>query len=114
MESITIGDLFDRVARAAGDREAFVFSAGGVRCSYHDALAQVQRLAKGLIGLGIERGEHVAVWATNRPEWVFLQLAAAKIGATLVALDPAASAADIAYVLESRIQHTGIMRASPT
>jgi fatty-acyl-CoA synthase len=100
MESITIGDLFDRVARGAGDREALVFSAAGVRCSYHDALAQVQRLAKGLIGLGIERGEHVAVWATNRPEWVFLQLAAAKIGATLVALDPAASAADIAYVLE--------------
>lgn len=100
MESITIGDLFDRVARGAGDREAFVFAGAGVRWSYRETLAQVQRVAKALIGLGIERGDHVAVWATSRPEWVALQLATAKIGAVLVPIDLALGADELAYVLE--------------
>jgi fatty-acyl-CoA synthase len=100
MESLPIGDLFDRVARGARDREAFVFSDAGVRWTYRDSLAHVQRLAKSLIGLGIERGDHVAVWATNRPEWVSLQLATAKIGAVLVAVDPAFGAHELAYTLE--------------
>jgi fatty-acyl-CoA synthase len=100
MESITIGDLFDRVARGAGDREALVFSDAGVRWSYRDTLAHTQRLAKSLIGLGIERGDHVAVWAPNRPEWVLLQLATAKIGAVLVTVDPGFRAHELAYALE--------------
>jgi fatty-acyl-CoA synthase len=100
MESLPIGDLFDRVARGALDREALVFPRARVRWTYRETLAAIQRLAKTLIGLGVERGDHVAVWATNRPEWVLLQLATAKVGAVLVPIDPGCRAVDLAYVLE--------------
>jgi fatty-acyl-CoA synthase len=99
MERTTIGDLFDRVAHGAGDREAIVFSELGTRWSYRDALARVQLLAKGLIGLGVESGDHVAVWATNRPQWVLLQLAIAKVGGVLVTINPAATADELAHIL---------------
>ena len=100
METIPIGDLFDRVARGAAHREALVFPQAGVRWTYGDVLARVQQLAKALIGLGIERRDHVALWATNRPEWVLVQLATAKVGAVLVAIDPLCRADDLAFVLE--------------
>ncbi len=100
MERITIGDLFDRVAHGAGDREALVFPDHGVRWTYRDVLVRSNQLAKGLLGLGVEQGDHVAVWATNRPEWVLLQLAIAKIGAVLVTVNPAYRAGELAYVLE--------------
>lgn len=100
MERLTIGDLFDRVAHGAGERDALVFSELDRRWSYRDTFSRVQRLAKGLVGLGVERGDHVAVWATNRPQWVLLQLAIAKVGAVLVTVNPAASADELAYVLE--------------
>src|SRR5205085_5165917 len=60
---------------------------------------EVNRLAKGLLALGIERGEHVAVWATNVPEWVFLEIALAKIGAVLVTVNTNYRADELEYVL---------------
>lgn len=100
MERTPIGDVFDRVARGTPDREAFVFPEAGVRWSYGDALTLVQRLAKGLIGIGVDRGDHVAVWATARPEWILLQLAVAKIGAVLVPLNPGYGAEELGFALE--------------
>jgi fatty-acyl-CoA synthase len=100
MERLTIGALFDRMALGAGDREAVVFVDRGVRWSYRELHARVVQLAKGLMGLGIGTGEHVAVWATNWPEWVLLQFATAKIGAVLVTVNPAYRANELAYVLE--------------
>jgi fatty-acyl-CoA synthase len=100
MERITIGALFDRVALGAGDREALVFPDHGVRWSYRETHARVNQLAKGLMGLGVDAGDHVALWATNWPEWVLLQFATAKIGAVLVTVNPAYRAHELAYVLE--------------
>src|SRR6185503_19061343 len=59
----------------------------------------VNRIAKGLIALGIEKGEHVGVWATNVPEWIFLELALAKIGAVLVTINTNYRAGELEYVL---------------
>src|SRR5882724_2820939 len=100
MERTTIGALFDRVALGPGDRAAMVFPEHRVRWTYRELLGHVNRLAKGLMGLGVEPGEHVAVWATNWPEWALLQLATAKIGAVLVTVNPAYRASELAYVLE--------------
>jgi len=99
MERVTIGDLFDRIALGAGDREAAVFVDHDVRWSYRELHARVVQVARGLMGLGIEAGEHVAIWATNWPEWVLLQLATAKIGAVLVTVNPAYRSDELAYVL---------------
>ena len=92
MERLTIGDFFDRIALGVGEREALVFPDQHVRWGYRETHVRVTQLAKGLMGLGIDTGDHVAVFATNRPEWVLLQLAAAKIGAVLIPIDPASGA----------------------
>jgi fatty-acyl-CoA synthase len=99
LEHSTVGDAFDRVALGAGERLALVFAGGGPRWSYRETLAHVQRAAKGLIGLGVDLGDRVAVWATNRPAWVVLQLATAKVGAVLVPIRASAAADEVAYVL---------------
>jgi fatty-acyl-CoA synthase len=98
MERLSIGALFDRVA-LGGDREAVVFAEPAVRWGYRDLHARVSQVAKGLIGFGVEIGDRVAVWATNRPEWILLQIATAKIGAIVVPLDPAAGPEDLAHAL---------------
>jgi len=99
MERIALGDFFDRTALGAGDREALVFPEMRVRWRYREVHARVSQLAKGLMGLGVDAGDHVAVFATNRAEWVLLQIAVAKIGAVLVPVDPSAGAHDLASVL---------------
>ena len=66
---VTIGELFDRVCQTRLDKEALVYNYPEIgldlRLTYCEYKEQVDRLAKGLLALGIERGEHVAVWATN-------------------------------------------------
>lgn len=99
MERLTVGDFFDRIALGMGEREALVFPDQGARWRYRDTHARVGQVAKGLMGLGVANGDHVAVFATNRIEWVVLQLAVAKVGAVLVPIDPASSPAELAHVL---------------
>ncbi|HSQ20134.1 MAG TPA: AMP-binding protein, partial [Blastocatellia bacterium] len=70
-----------------------------LRLSYRQYKDEVNRLAKGLLALGIEKGEHVAVWASNVPEWVMLEIALAKIGAVLVTVNTNYRASEIEYVL---------------
>ncbi len=99
MERLTVGDFFDRVALGIGDREAVVFPDQRVRLGYREAHGQIAHVAKGLMGLGVESGDHVAVFVPNRLEWILLHLAIAKIGAVLVPIDPALGADDLARVL---------------
>jgi fatty-acyl-CoA synthase len=100
---VTIGELFDRVCQTRLDKEALVYNYPEIgldlRLTYCEYKEQVDRLAKGLLALGIERGEHVAVWATNVPEWVFLEIALAKIGAVLVTVNTNCRVSEIEYVL---------------
>src|SRR4029079_3606239 len=62
--------------------------------------ADVDAAARGLLALGIKTGEHVALWATNVPEWVLLQFAAARIAAVLVNITPAYRPFELQYVLK--------------
>ena len=86
-------------ARRHGDHDALVFPALGVRVSYAEFSRQVDQAARGLLALGIRHGEHVAIWATNVPQWVVLQFATARIGAVLVNINPAYRAFELKYVL---------------
>jgi len=99
MERLTIGDFFDRTALGSGDREALVAVDQRVRWGYREVHTRVSQVAKGLMGLGVESGDHVAVFAPNRVEWVLLHFAVAKIGAVLVPIDPALGAEDLTHVL---------------
>jgi fatty-acyl-CoA synthase len=101
--NVTIGDLLDQQAEAIPDKEALVYNYPEIglnlRLTYRQYRDEVNRLAKGLLALGIETGEHVAVWATNVPEWIFLELALAKIGAVLVTVNTNYRTTELEYVL---------------
>ena len=96
----TIGDLLDRQADRFADRDALVHVETGDRYTYAQFRGEVDRVARGLMALGIQRGHHVGIWATNYTEWVLAQFATAKIGAVLVNVNPAYRTYELAYLLE--------------
>ncbi len=100
---LTLGDLLDQRADELPDKEALVYDYPEIglelRLTYGQYRDVVNRLAKGLIAFGVEKGDQVAVWATNVPEWTFLQLALAKIGAVIVTVNTNYRAAEIEYAL---------------
>jgi fatty-acyl-CoA synthase len=100
VEGLTIGEVLRRTADRYPDHDALVFPQLGLRRTYRDFLADVNRAARGLVSLGIGAGDHVAVWATNVPEWVVLQFATARIGAVLVTINPAYRPFELQYVLK--------------
>ena len=96
---ITIGDLLDRQAERFGDHEVLVHLEWGLRYTFTQLRAECDRVARGLMALGIGKGDHVAIWATNYPEWVVAQLATAKIGAVLVTVNPSYRTHELEYLL---------------
>ncbi|HZO75215.1 MAG TPA: AMP-binding protein [Ktedonobacteraceae bacterium] len=99
----TIGEMLDRQAAIRPDKEALVYNYPEIgldlRLSFRQYRDEVDRLAKGLLALGIQKGEHVAVWAPNLPEWILLQIALARIGAVMVTVNTAYKKGEIEYVL---------------
>src|SRR5689334_17479740 len=100
LEGLTIPQVLDRTLEQFADRDALVFPRLGLRWTYRQFADQVAITARSLLALGIRPGEHVAIWATNVPEWVVLQFATARIGAVLVTINPAYRAHELKYVLE--------------
>jgi fatty-acyl-CoA synthase len=95
---VTVGELLSRLAQALPDRAALVYG-GGPRFTFAGLDQEARIIARGLIALGVGRGERVVLWATNVPEWVVLQFAIAKAGAILVTANTSLRARDIDYVL---------------
>ncbi|CAM0997041.1 Acyl-CoA synthetase [Rhodanobacter sp. Root179] len=95
----TVGGLLDRVAAKYPQRPALVARAQDVRLDYRAFHAEVERVAAGLLALGLERGERIGIWAPNRAEWVVLQFAAPKAGLILVNINPAYRAHELEYSL---------------
>ena len=97
---LPIGDILDHQTGRYPDREALVHAATGDRFTYRRFHAEVERVARGLMAIGIQKGQHVGIWATNYTEWVLTQFATAKIGAVLVNVNPAYRTHELAYLLE--------------
>jgi fatty-acyl-CoA synthase len=100
LQSLTLGQILDRIVAAHGERDALVYVDRDFRLTYNELAQVVDRLAKGLMALGIQKDEKVAVWATNIPYWVALQFATAKIGAVLLTVNTNYKTAELAYLLE--------------
>ena len=97
----TLGGLLTEAAARYGAREALVFE--DRRWTYAELEAETDRVAKALIALGVAPGERVALWMTNRPEWLFLMFAIARVGACIVPLNTRYRTDDVAYtVTQSR------------
>jgi fatty-acyl-CoA synthase len=96
----TIGENLERTVARFGDREALVDVASGRRWTYASFDADVNRLARGLLARGIEKGDRVGIWAPNCGEWVITQYATAKIGAILVNVNPAYRTHELEFVVQ--------------
>lgn len=96
---ITIGDLLDRAAGRYPHNEALVYSDRNLRYTYRQLQHECNRVAKGLMALGIKRGEHIAILAPNVPEWVIMQFASAKMGAVLTTVNTNYKLFELEYLL---------------
>jgi len=98
--TFTVGSLLDDMARRFPDNDALVYPERNLRYSYSRLNDSCRRIAKGLLRIGIKKGDNIAIWAYNVPEWVLLQFASAKIGAVLVTINTSYKSAELEYILE--------------
>ena len=96
----TIGENLARTVAEHGDNEAIVSVHQGIRWSYREFADRVEALARGLLGLGLGKGDRVGLWSPNYAEWTLLQFATAEIGVILVNINPAYRSHELAYVLD--------------
>src|SRR5690348_11954213 len=94
----TIGQMLDEAVEHNPDGDAVVSRHQKSRLSYRGLRDQVARTARGVWGLGIRPGDRVGMWAASCAEWVFLQVATARIGAVLVNVNPAYRSHELSFV----------------
>jgi fatty-acyl-CoA synthase len=104
---LTMGDLLDQRAEEIPSQEAIVYSCYpefgdtlNSRWTYKDYRNRANAVAKGLLALGLQKGDHIAILAANLPDWPLLMMAAAKAGLVLVTINPLLRAAEIEYILK--------------
>ncbi len=96
----TIPDFLDEIVQKYPDNEALVAPFCGVRYTYREFRDICRQAAKSLMALGVKKGDRVAIWATNYPEWVIVQFATSMIGAILVTVNPAYRTAELEHALK--------------
>ena len=95
----TISRNLDRTAERVPDAEALVSRHQGIRWTYAELAAEVDRMARALIAIGLEPGERLGMWSPNCAEWVVIQYATAKAGVVLVNINPAYRTSELEYAL---------------
>lgn len=100
LSDLTLGQILDRAVETHPEGEAIIYVDRDFRFTYRQFGAAVDRVARGLMALGVKKGDKVAVWATNIPYWVTLQFATAKIGAVLLTVNTNYRSAELAYLLK--------------
>jgi fatty-acyl-CoA synthase len=106
----TIGHAFDRIADAHPDAAGLVVCHQNIRWTYAQYRDEIDRLALGLIALGVEPGDRVGIWAPNCVEWCLTQFATARIGAILVCINPAYRVFELEYAL-NKVQCVALVTA---
>jgi len=93
----TFGKQFEETADRFPEKEIMVW--GDLRISFRKAKEEVDLLARGLLGLGVKKGDKVAVWLPNIPEFLYAWIAASKIGAPLIPINTRYKAEEFGYIL---------------
>jgi fatty-acyl-CoA synthase len=97
---VTVGECLKKQAQKNKAQEAIVYSKLGIRYTYQEFYELTSKVAKGLMAMGIKKGDHIAVWATNVPEWLLLQFGSARAGAVLVTVNTNYQSAELDYLLK--------------
>ena len=95
----TIGENLDRALASFAGREVLVDCPTGRRWTYAELGRAVDEVARGLLAMGVDKGDRVGIWAPNCPEWILVQYATARIGAILVNINPAYRVHELEYIL---------------
>jgi fatty-acyl-CoA synthase len=95
----TIGDVIREQAERQPNHEALVFPEFNIRQNYRELYETSRSVAKGFMALGVQKGDHVSVWTTNLPEWVYLQFGLGMIGAVLVTFNTNYKSHELEYIL---------------
>ncbi|MDH4616081.1 AMP-binding protein [Brevibacillus sp. AY1] len=112
LRTITIGDLLDETTEKYGQKEALVYQERGLRYTYQEFQEICNQVAKGFMSLGIQKGENMAIWATNVPEWVITQFASAKMGGVLVTVNTSYRTHELEYLLRQSESTTLLLMGS--
>ena len=96
----TIGNIVDMLADNLGDNSALEYHSLDIKYNFREFREICDQVAKGLMALGVERGEKIAIWANNLPEWVYTQYGSARMGAVLVTVNTNYRSAELEYLLE--------------
>ena len=94
LQDKTLGQWMEHWAETTPDKEYLVYSDRDLRFTWKEFNERVDRMAKGMLSIGIKHGTHVGIWATNVPDWLTFLYAAAKIGAVAVTSIPTTSRAN--------------------
>jgi fatty-acyl-CoA synthase len=97
---LTIAEHFSQVVARCSGHEAVVSLPQDRRLSYSELATEVDTLARGLIGMGFNKGDRIGIWSTNNIEWLLLQMATARIGAILVNINPAYRDQELTFALQ--------------
>jgi len=105
----TFSDVLDTMAETYPDQYAFKYPTLDYTRTYEQFRRDVDECAASLISLGVKAGDHVAIWATNVPQWFVTFWATTKIGAVLVTVNTAYKIHEIEYLLKQSDTHTLVM-----
>ena len=106
---LTFPQVLDRMVEEFPDQYAFKYTTLDYTRTYSEFRDDVDEFARSLIALGVKAGSHVAVWATNVPQWYIAFWATVKIGAVLVTMNTSYKIAEAEYLLKQSDTHTLIM-----
>ena len=96
----TIGEIVKEATRKFPNNEAYVYPELGIRKTYKEFDEETDELAKAFIGIGIQKGEHVAIWSDNKREWLLSQFGTGKMGAVLVTVNTSYQENELEYLLQ--------------
>lgn len=96
---MTIGDMLDRTTSQFPDNDALIALHQNIRWTYRELQDEVNRCARALLAIGVNKSDRVGIWSPNRYEWTVIQFATAKIGAILVNINPAYGVHELEYAL---------------
>ncbi|WP_031308523.1 AMP-binding protein [Mesobacillus boroniphilus] len=105
----TVGELLEVQAKKYPEHEAVVYADRNLRMNYKEFNMLCRKAARGLMKLGVKKGEHIAAWSSNTPEWVVSQFATGKMGAVLVTVNTNYRTAELEYLLKQSDSTTIIL-----
>ncbi|WP_282020460.1 AMP-binding protein [Planomicrobium okeanokoites] len=105
----TVGEVVRERATLHPDTEAYVYPEHNIRKTYKEFDEETDRLAKAFMGIGIEKGEHVAIWSDNKREWLLSQFATGKMGGVLVTVNTSYQSSELEYLLKQSDSTTLIL-----